>query len=100
MQVRPRRAVSRTASIPAPTGGWNKRDNIADMPETDAVIFRNYFPTASDVMLRLGVENWVLGFSGQVESLMGYQSATASKLFCAVDVGATAEIVDVTSSDV
>lgn len=99
MLTKPRRPVARTGSIPAPTGGWNKRDNIADMPETDAVICKNYFPTASDVMLRLGAINWVTGFTGTVETLMGYQSATASKLFAAVDVGATAEIVDVTSSD-
>lgn len=99
MLAKRRRAVARTASIPAPTGGWNKRDNIADMPETDAVICKNYFPTASDVMLRLGVVDWVTGFSGAVETLMGYQSATASRLFAVVDVGATAEVVDVSSSD-
>ena len=93
------RQVSRTAAIPAPTGGWNKRDNIADMPPLDAVIMRNGFPTASDVMLRQGAINWVTGFTGPVETLMGYQSATASKLFAVVDVGATAEIVDVTATD-
>lgn len=100
MLVKQRRPVAKTASIPAPTGGWNKRDNIADMSETDAVICKNYFPTASDVMLRLGAIDWVTGFTGDtVETLMGYQSATASKLFAVVDVGATAEIVDVTNTD-
>lgn len=98
MRINPR-PTARTVTIPAPTGGWNKRDNIAQMPPTDAVILKNGFPTASDVMLRKGAINWVTGFSGQVETLMGYNSATASKLFCVVDVGATAEIVDVTATD-
>ena len=92
--------VSRTASIPAPTGGWNTRDNVADMDAKDAVTMDNWFPIPSEVMLRKGSSNHVTGFTGPVESLLPYQSATASKLFACVDVGATAEIVDVTASDV
>ena len=32
------RPPSRSVSVPAPVGGWNARDALADMPETDAVI--------------------------------------------------------------
>jgi hypothetical protein len=41
-------------NIPAPVGGWNARDPIADMPARDAVFLDNFFPRASDVMLRPG----------------------------------------------
>ena len=38
-----RQQISRTTSIPAPTGGWNARDNIASMDPQDAVIMQNFF---------------------------------------------------------
>ncbi len=41
-------------SIPAPTGGWNASDQIANMPASDAVFLDNLFPEASDVRLRKG----------------------------------------------
>ena len=43
-----------TASIPAPIGGWNGRDSLAEMPPTDAVQMVNFYPTPSDVTLRKG----------------------------------------------
>lgn len=46
------RSVVKT--IPSPTGGWNARDAIADMPETDAVAMVNIFPQTTDVTLRYG----------------------------------------------
>lgn len=75
--------VSDTASVPAPYGGWNARDAWADMAATDAIILDDIFPTSSDVMLRKGYSNHVTGISGQVESLMAYNSPTANTLFCA-----------------
>lgn len=61
-------------AVPAPTLGWNKRDNIANMEPLDAVILDNWFPTPSDVMLRKGFDDHVTGITGQVESLMPYQT--------------------------
>ena len=40
--------------IPAPTGGWNARDPIASMPETDAVSLINFFPAVASVKPRGG----------------------------------------------
>lgn len=94
-----RAQVSRTVSLPAPVGGWNTRDPLAAMDVKDAVTLVNWFPMPAEVMIRKGSTDHVTGFSGPVESLMAYQSATSSKLFAVVDVGATAEIVDVTASD-
>ena len=74
---------ARTQSLPPPTGGWNARDSLADMPPDDAVQLTNWFPLTTDVMVRRGYEVWATGLTGQVESLMPYNSATASTLFAA-----------------
>lgn len=89
--------VSRTKSTPAPVGGWNARDPIADMPPNDAVTLDNFFPQYGYVQLRLGSESHATGMTGNVETLMTYQTPTASKLFAAV--GTTdLSIFDVTSA--
>jgi hypothetical protein len=43
-----------TASLPAPIGGWNARDSLAEMQPLDAVQMNNFFPTPTDVTLRKG----------------------------------------------
>ena len=78
-----KRASARVASVPAPVGGWNARDSLANMKPTDAVSLTNYFPTATNVTLRGGFQRHVTGFPGQVETLMAYNGATAEKLFAA-----------------
>lgn len=72
-----------SASLAAPIGGWNARDALGEMEETDAVTLTNMVPLTSDVMVRKGYTNYVTGIPGQVESLMQYSSPTAQKLFCA-----------------
>ncbi len=47
-----RRAV--TASLPAPIGGWNARDSLAEMNPLDAVQLTNFYPTPTDVTMRRG----------------------------------------------
>lgn len=83
MKAKPGRRVSSTTSIPAPVGGWNRRDSVAEMAATDAVLFSNWFPLPSDVMVRKGCANWTTGITGTVESLLSYANASASKLFAA-----------------
>lgn len=73
----------KTASIPAPIGGLNARDSIAEMAPTDAVIMDNYFPKTTTVALRPGYIANTTGFGAAVESLMTYRSATANKMFAA-----------------
>jgi len=43
-----------TTSVPAPIGGWNARDSLANMSPTDAVQLVNWFPTPTDVTMRSG----------------------------------------------
>lgn len=98
MIVRPqqtsKRQVSRTASLPAPTGGLNARDAIANMKETDAVIMTNWFPSTSSVDIRNGYQSHATGISGNVETLMPYNYGATEELWCVVG----GEIIEVTTS--
>ena len=89
------RNAASVASLPAPVGGWNARDSLANMDETDAVTLENFFPTVSSVVLRGGYETWATGLGGQVETLMHYAGATTSRLFAAAT--APNAIYDVTT---
>lgn len=79
----PKRAVSGTHSMAAPTGGLNAVNALANMPETDCIVMDNWFPQPSYVELRNGYSNWSTGLPGWVESLMGYTNATGEHLFAA-----------------
>lgn len=82
-----RAPVSRSASIPAPVGGWNARDPLAAMPATDAVVLKNWYPATTECVLRYGFTEWATGLPAQVESLLNYEGGASSKLF-AVSNGA------------
>lgn len=93
--------TSVTRNIPAPVGGWNARDPIADMPARDAVFLDNFFPRAGDVMLRPGSALFATlpadtepGSPHNIRSLISYKAANgAAKLFA----GANDGIYDVTA---
>jgi hypothetical protein len=70
-----------TASLPAPIGGWNARDSLAEMQPLDAVVMNNFFPTPTDVTLRKGYSLTASGISGRVLSLMNYTKAVGYDLF-------------------
>jgi hypothetical protein len=73
--------VSRSASLPAPVGGWNARDSIGDMPTTDAVVLTNWFPSTTEVDLRPGYTKYATGLPADVETLMSFAGASSTKLF-------------------
>ena len=87
-----RRAV--TASVPAPIGGWNARDSVAEMNPLDAVVLENFYPTPSQIQLRKGYTQYATGITGQVDTLMQYSGGSTSKLFAA----AGSVIYDVSSA--
>lgn len=98
MRKRPlRKARANSASIPAPIGGLNARDAVSLMPETDALTLDNWFPQATSVDLRNGYTDWCT-FTGNCETIMGYQGLTARELYAAVNNGGTRSIYDATSS--
>lgn len=81
MGIRPQLRKALTASVPAPTGGWNARDAVSNMPPTDAVEMINFFPTPTDVSLRKGYVKRATNITGYVETLMNYAGPTGQKLF-------------------
>lgn len=79
---------SQTVNLPAPIGGWNARDSLAEMAPQDAVALTNWFPTTSDVMARFGYKKWATGFPGQVNTVITYNPGSGTpKLFAASGSG-------------
>lgn len=81
MRAQIQRNRAKTASLPAPTGGWNARDALSEMPENEAVRLDNWYPEESYVEVRPGYEVHVQGFPAPPETLMVYNGATDSKLY-------------------
>ena len=73
---RPKQNTATTASVPAPIGGWNARDSLANMSPMDAIELINFFPTPTDVTMRKGYTKTSTGIDGKVNSLMNYTDTT------------------------
>ena len=87
-----------TANIPAPIGGWNARDSLAEMLPTEAVAINNWWPTTVDLEERKGFVNWATGMTGTVETIIPYNGVTGvDRLFAFTSTG---NIHDVTSPNV
>ena len=78
---RPKQNTAKTASVPAPIGGWNGRDSLANMQPMDAVQMVNWYPTPTDVTMRKGYTKSSTGITGSVNTLMNYPTTSAYKLF-------------------
>jgi hypothetical protein len=76
-------ALAGSKSIPAPVGGLNARDALANMPETDAIIMDNFFPQPTWVELRGGSKT-IGTFGGTGETCAAYNGLTANQLFAGV----------------
>ena len=83
-------------TIPAPIGGWNKRDALDIMPPQDAVTLDNWFPGTGKVVLRRGYSQHVSSGIGSsdVDTLVEYNAGTVRKLLA----GANGNIYDVSST--
>lgn len=83
-----------TANVPAPVGGWNTRDALAEMPTSDAPLLDNWIPRAGQLEARGGSEVWASGMTGAVKTIFAYTPPSGTnKLFACTDAG----IYDVTS---
>lgn len=91
----PRARIANTKARTAPIKGWNARDSIANMKTEYAIALENFWPTASDLMVRKGKSGHVTGLPGAVESLMPYSRPDGTQaLFGASDTA----FYDVTSA--
>lgn len=85
----------RVVSSPAPVGGLNTRDSLSAMPASDAIVMDNFIPGFGEVALRRGYQIHADGIgSGNVESVMVYESGADNKLLAAGGGG----IFDATTS--
>jgi len=80
-----RTEISKPFPVPAPVGGLNALDSIADMDIRYASIMQNWWPTTKDIMVRKGYANHVTGLTAQVESLMPYISPAGTELLFAAE---------------
>lgn len=67
--------MPRTTVI-APAGGWNARDSIDLMAETDAITLDNFYPGDADVRARNGYTSHATGLTNSIETMMTYGGAT------------------------
>ena len=93
------RPTTRFGRLPAPVGGWNAKDPIAEIPPTDAIVLDNFVPRPGYVENRKGSAAWVSGLPGRVESLLPYRGngPNADKLF-AVSLGGLYDVTNTGNS--
>jgi len=87
--------AAQVQSLPAPLGGWNARDSLANMEPTDAITLINMFPTVSSLTLRGGYVKHATGMSGKIQTIMVYNAGATSKIFAITSLGS---IFDVTAA--
>jgi hypothetical protein len=79
-------ARANVASLPAPIGGWNARDSLANMEPTDAVQLQNLFPTVASCVLRGGYIEYAT-VTGVVKTLLNYSGGATEELFAITTAG-------------
>ena len=92
-----RQAVVQSATLPAPTAGWDSASPLAAMPPLAAVQLKNIFPQPGYLEVRRGFQQHAVGVgtsSTSVETLMFWNGPTSSKMFAA----GGGSIYDVTAS--
>lgn len=81
-------AVGQTVTLPAPVGGLNARDSLAQMEPNQAVNMLNLYPLQYGVRIRKGYQQWADDFIANtdlpVETLMTYHGIDGTeKMFAA-----------------
>lgn len=80
--------VSVLKSYPAPVGGWNARDSLADMKPVDAIVLDNLFPKTSYVESRGGSASHATAMTGNGKTLAVYNALSGTnKMFCTTASG-------------
>lgn len=83
-----RQQSSEIVSFPAPVGGWNANNSIADMKETDAITLDNWFPRTAYCEIRGGSADYATGMTGTGKTLMVYNAMDGtSEMFCSTASG-------------
>jgi hypothetical protein len=72
--------TSSSKTIPAPVGGLNGRDSLANMAETDAYLMDNILPGTATCDSRQGCEEFAATVNSPVRSLEVYAGADGDKM--------------------
>ena len=72
--------MAKVHTVPAPVGGWNVKDSLADMPEDQASILDNWFPLEGRVDIRPGYTSYATGLGGDVETLAEFISGPRTSM--------------------
>src|SRR5688572_888026 len=79
--------VFKVVPLPPPVGGWNRRDALPLMEETDAIILDNFIPDTTALRLRGGYSEHAIlqATTTVIETLIPYPAMNGSnaKLFAA-----------------
>ena len=96
MKVIPRAQamISVSTTVTAPIGGLNALNPISNMPETDAIVMRNFFPEPFGCRVRKGYKEHATGLDGAVCSLLTFASSDGTTKLFAVD---QSNVFDVTA---
>lgn len=89
-----RRQKSRPISMPSPVGGWNTRDSLDQMEETDAVVLDNWFPGLGSVNIRGGSSAYANTLGGIVKFLCEFNAKGLRKFIA----GANGNIWNISAS--
>lgn len=90
------RPMAHSVTLPAPFGGLNTRDSLADMEPSDAAAVDNWWSNSTFLEARKGFIPWVGNLSGYIETLLAYSGSTTNRLFAASSNGI---IYNITSED-
>lgn len=66
--------------FPAPVGGWNARDAVADMPVNCALTMDNFFPAFGRVSTRRGYSSYATGMGDWVKTIAEFNAGANRKL--------------------
>ena len=80
-------ATAQSTSIPAPVGGLNDRDAVADMKPTDALVMDNWWPYPGYIGIRKGYASHVTGLPATCETLVEYFPTSGNAALFAVADG-------------
>ena len=83
-----RQQISNFMSYPAPVGGWNALNALADMKPSEAVSLDNWFPRAGYCEIRGGSASHATAMTGTGKTLAVYSGLSGSdKMFCCTGSG-------------
>lgn len=81
-------------AVPSPVSGWNTRDSLDAMEQTDAVQLDNWFPGLGACSIRGGSASYATALGGSVKMLAEFNTGSTRKFIA----GANGKIWDISSA--